>query len=199
MIYLDNAATSYPKPPAVNREIALAAKRYFSNPGRGGYASAIAGAQMIFSARKKLAAFFGTDIQNVAFTYNCTTAVNIALKGILKENDHILISDLEHNAVRRPVHKLVRENKITYDIFETDLYSVQNTLDAIESKLKKETKLIVCTHASNVLGCILPIKQIGELCRKKGICFVVDAAQSAGIIPIDMRKMNIRLRESRAS
>ncbi|MBQ6380107.1 MAG: aminotransferase class V-fold PLP-dependent enzyme [Clostridia bacterium] len=192
MIYLDNSATSYPKPKEVYRCFMNAIKHYFSNPGRGGYDNALLTAEKIFEIREKTAAFFGEDrCENVVFTANCTTAVNTVIKGVLKPGMHVLVSDLEHNAVMRPLEELRRQNKITYDIFSTDFYDDEETLQSIKNAIQPHTKLLFCTHASNVVGAALPIRKIGRLCRQEGILFAVDAAQSAGILPIHKKRDGI--------
>ena len=192
MVYLDNSATSHPKPKSVYQVYKNAIKYYYSNPGRGGYENALLCAEKIYETRTKVAHFFGeSKEENVVFTANCTTSVNLVMKGLLKKGDHVLISDLEHNAVVRCVDKLRRESGIKYDIFSTDFYNDDNTLCSLSSLVKPETKLVFCTHASNVLGVSLPIEKIGAYCHRRGITFAVDAAQSGGILPLDMARMHI--------
>ena len=192
MIYLDNSATSYPKPEGVKSAIYKATKYYYSNPGRGGYSNSLITAQKIFEVREKTAAFFSCeDVQNVVFCLNCTMAINTVIKGILHEGDHVVISDLEHNSVLRPLETLKRQNKIKYDVFETDFYSHDITLLHLRQKVQANTKLVICTHASNVLGIALPIERIGKFCKENHILFCVDAAQTAGILPIDMHLFGI--------
>ncbi len=192
MVYLDNSATSYPKPKSVYHMYKNAIKYYYSNPGRGGYENALLCAEKIYETRKKIADFFGeSNEENVVFTANCTAAVNLVMKGLLKSGDHVLISDLEHNAVLRCVDKLRRESGIKYDIFQTDFYDDEKTLQSVKKLVQPNTKLIFCTHASNVLGVCLPIAKIGAFCYRHGITFAVDAAQSGGILPLNMAKMHI--------
>ena len=165
MVYLDNSATSYPKPKSVYHMYKNAIKYYYSNPGRGGYENALLCAEKIYETRKKIADFFGeSNEENVVFTANCTAAVNLVMKGLLKSGDHVLISDLEHNAVLRCVDKLRRESGIKYDIFQTDFYDDEKTLQSVKKLVQPNTKLIFCTHASNVLGVCLPIAKIGAFC-----------------------------------
>lgn len=192
MIYLDNAATTWPKPPSVQRAVYNALTKYGSNPGRSGYAFSISTSQEIYKCREIAASFFNAKgPECVAFTLNCTSALNMAIKGLLKAGDHVITSSLEHNAVIRPLHALSSQ-KISYDIAEVNLNGNHKaTVNSFESLINKNTKLIVCTHASNVWGLVLPIKEIGQLAKKYGLFFVVDVAQSAGIIPIDMQQMNI--------
>ena len=192
MIYLDNSATSFPKPKEVYDSYKNAIKYYHSNPGRGGYENSIATADKIYEIREKTAAFFGEkNAENVIFTANCTTAINMVLKGLLKPGDHVLISDLEHNAVVRVIEYLKRYSSIEYDIFETDFYDDAKTLKSLRKSLKAQTKLVFCTHASNVLGVCLPIEQIGSFCKQNNLYFAVDGAQSGGILPLDMQRQHI--------
>lgn len=196
MIYLDNAATSFPKPRRVSEEQLHCMQLYGGNPGRGSHALALAAAEKIYECREELASFFGCQTpENVIFTMNTTMALNIVIKGLLQPGDHILISDMEHNAVFRPIYKLACDGRITYDVFETfPNHPSRNTemiCASILEKIRPNTKMLICAHASNICSATLPLAQIGALCRKKGILFVVDAAQSAGHLPIDMQKMQI--------
>ena len=192
MIYLDNSATSYPKPKEVYETYKNAIKYYFSNPGRGGYENSLLSAEKIFETREKVAAFFGEEnAENVVFTANCTTSINMVLKGLLEPGDHVLTSDMEHNAVMRVLEKLKRESSIKYDKFHVDFYDESNTLCSLKKAICPQTKLVICTHASNVTGVCLPLQEIGEICKRYHIFFAVDAAQSGGILPIDVRKQHI--------
>ena len=196
MIYLDNAATSFPKPRRVAMEQLRCMQLYGGNPGRGSHALALAAAEKIYECREELASFFGCqNTENVIFTMNATMAINTVIKGSLRRGDHILISDMEHNAVFRPIYKLAKEGKISYDVFQTYPTDPLRTADkicaSILEKLRPNTRMLICAHASNICSASLPLVQIGALCRKKGILFVVDAAQSAGHLPIDMQEMQI--------
>ena len=196
MIYLDNAATSFPKPRRVAEEQMRCMQLYGGNPGRGSHALALAAAQKIYECREELADFFHLqNPENVIFTMNATMALNTAIKGLLRRGDHVLISDMEHNAVFRPIYKLARDGTITYDVFETFPTNPARTTEmicaSILEKIRPNTRMLVCAHASNICSASLPLKELGNLCRKKGILFVVDAAQSAGHLPIDMQKMQI--------
>ncbi len=196
MIYFDNAATSFPKPKRVAEEQLRCMQLYGGNPGRGSHALAMAAAEKIYECREELAALFcAPSTENVIFTMNTTMSLNIAVKGLLRQGDHVLISDMEHNAALRPVHKLASQGVISYDIFPTFPLDPNRTsadiLASILEKLRFNTKMLICAHASNICSATLPLAEIGALCRKKGILFVVDAAQSAGHLPIDMRKMQI--------
>lgn len=188
MIYFDNAATTAKKPQEVLNAVMNSFKYYSANPGRGGYKLSSRTSNEIFVVRQKIAAFFGAEgPENVVFTSNCTQSINMVLKGVLRKGDHIVISSLEHNAVMRPLKKM----GINYSVAEVSLTDNKKTLENFESAIMPNTKLIFCTGASNVCGRLLPIDKIGELCKKKRIMFGIDAAQIAGIIPIDMKKMYI--------
>lgn len=192
MIYLDNAATSGTKPERVINAVNLALRKYSANPGRSGHKLSLEASQLIFEARSAVKDFFAADLEeNVVFTMNCTHAINIVIKGVLQGGDHVITSDLEHNAVMRPLERLKKENKITYDIAEVDMYDDNKTADNFKKLITPKTKLIICTGASNVLGHILPIEKIGKLCHDNNVLFAVDAAQTAGVVPINMQKQNI--------
>jgi len=196
MIYLDNAATSFPKPRRVAEEQMRCMQFYGGNPGRGSHALALAAAEKIYECREELASFFGSpNPENVIFTMNTTMALNTAIKGLLRHGDHVLLSDMEHNAVFRPIYKLAREGVIHYDVFDTFPNISTRTPEMICAsmleKIRPNTRMLICAHASNICSATLPLKEIGTLCRKKEILFVVDAAQSAGHLPIDMAEMQI--------
>lgn len=196
MIYLDNAATSYPKPARVLRKTEAIIRCGLGNPGRGSHSLSRASADIVYEARENTAAFFGSEKpENVVFTYNDTYAINMTLFGLLVSGDHVLISDMEHNSVYRPIAALEKSGRIKFDIFDTMCLSENRSADAIcagiEKLIKPETRLLVCAHTSNICSATLPIKEIGALCRRKDIIFMVDAAQSAGHIPINMNEMNI--------
>ncbi len=196
MIYFDNAATSFPKPRKVCREIYRCMESYSGNPGRGGHSLSRRAAEAVYLCREKTAAFFGSSSpENVVFTYNDTYALNMAIRGVLHEGGHVLISDMEHNSVYRPIAAMAEEGLISYDIFDTGLsdarFDPSKAIMSIKSLIKKETRLLVCLHSSNICSAVLPVREIGRLCRERGITFILDAAQSAGHIPIDMEEMNI--------
>lgn len=190
MIYLDNSATTFPKPSSVRRAVNLANLNYSFNSGRGGYRKSSQTASKIFSVREKAGAFFGCQPQNIVFTHNCTHALNIAVNGLVKQGDRILISSLEHNAVARPVNALALKGVADFDIFD---YSPDpnRVIENINSRLKPSVRLIVCTCASNVFGCTLPVNEIAALAAEKGIYFILDAAQGAGIFNINCEKQGI--------
>jgi len=196
MIYLDNAATTFPKPQGVPREVLRCISEYCGNPGRSGHALSLAAAKKVFECREVLCDLFGvSDPSRVIFTQNTTHSLNLIIKGILSEGDHVIISDMEHNSVLRPIEKLFADGIAEYSVFGTfpDKTGGRDelVLRSIESLIKKNTRLLVCSHASNICSVSLPIRKIGDLCRARGILFAVDAAQSAGILPINVEKMNI--------
>jgi cysteine desulfurase family protein len=196
MIYLDNAATSFPKPRRVCEEQMRCMQYYCGNPGRGAHALSMAAAEKIYECREEAASFFGSSHpENVIFTLNTTMSLNLAIKGLLHRGDHVLISDMEHNAVWRPVELLSQRGIITYDVFSTydptRQRSAAEICGAILEKLRANTRMLICAHASNICSASLPLAEIGALCRKKDILFVVDAAQSAGHLPIDVEGMQI--------
>lgn len=192
MIYLDNSATSFPKPMSVNNAVSQAMKIYGANPGRSGHTMSKKSGLEIERTRKTVADFFGAhDIKNVAFTLNCTQAINMVIKGILKSGDHVIVSNLEHNAVMRPIRKLQKINYIDYTVAEVYPEDFDRTVDSFRNSINSKTSLIICTHASNVLGIRLPIERIAAMAKIYEIPILVDAAQSAGLLPINIKNMGI--------
>ncbi len=187
MIYFDNAATSFKKPATVINAVGYSLTRLSANPGRGSHKLSLAAAEQIYNARKAAAEMFGAEPENVIFTSGCTHSINMVLKGALNEGEHIIISSLEHNAVVRPLTAL----KADYTIAKVSLLDDEETVSNFEKAIKPNTKMIFCTAASNVTGKILPIEKIASLCKKRGLLLGVDAAQSAGVIPINMEKIGI--------
>ena len=190
IIYLDNAATTFPKPESVIMSTIDCMKSYCGNPGRGSHFLALKSSEKVFEAREAVSQLFGASPENVIFTLNTTYALNTAIKGIMKGGGHALISNMEHNSVLRPLARLAADNVAHYDVFKAydkkrDL-SPQEIIDNIIKKLRPSTKLLVCIHSSNICAYTLPIREIGQFCRRHGIIFCVDAAQSAGHIPINM-------------
>ena len=190
MIYFDNAATTYPKPSSVLASAVLAMKKYSFNSGRGGYKESIKAGEMIYSVREKVASMFGFEPQNVAFTKNCTEALNMAIKGSVKSGDHIIISSLEHNSVSRVAEKLFDDGIIDYDIAKYS-YNDDETVANFENLIKPNTTLVVCMHSSNAFGVTFPVAKIGKMCKLHGIRFVVDGAQGAGVADINVKRDNI--------
>jgi cysteine desulfurase family protein len=193
MIYLDNAATTFPKPNSVKNEIIRCMTEYGGNPGRSGHPLSLAASEAVYRVRESVADFFGIKkAENIVFTQNCTAALHLALYGIAKKGDHFLISDLEHNSVLRIVDALTHEKGVTYDIFHA-LGTDEDILQDIRSKCKTHTKAIISLHASNICPHLLPITKIGAFCHRKGLAFIVDAAQSAGIYDIDITRDHISI------
>lgn len=191
MIYFDNAATTFQKPPSVMREMMRCMREYCGNPGRSGHKISMRAAEAIYDCRMNMAEFFGiSKPENVIFTMNTTHAINLALGGILRRRDHVLISNLEHNSVARPVTAFAEKGIITYGIFNA-LCNDDEVIRNIEEKITPYTRVIVTLHASNICPHILPIAKIGALCKKHGIIYIVDAAQSAGIYDINIKENNI--------
>lgn len=191
IIYLDNAATSFPKPPAVLERMAGDYARFGVSPGRGSYDLAVCASELVWEARKKVAAFFnGPAAERVIWTACATDALNTAILGLLKPGDHVISTRLEHNSVLRPLFHLREKYGITYDLVPFDGQGLVDPRD-VEKAIKSNTRLVVVTHASNVLGTVQPIGEIGGICLEYGIPLVVDTAQSAGHIPVDMHECNI--------
>ena len=191
MIYFDNAATTFQKPPSVMREMMRCMREYCGNPGRSGHKISMRAAEAIYDCRMNMAEFFGiSKPENVIFTMNTTHAINLALGGILRRRDHVLISNLEHNSVARSVAAFAEKGIITYGIFNA-LCNDDEVIRNIEEKITPYTRVIVTLHASNICPHILPIAKIGALCKKHGIIYIVDAAQSAGIYDINIKENNI--------
>lgn len=186
MIYFDNGATTFPKPRTVVNAVDRALRYYGANPGRSGHNMSLKASEIMYDCRKNAAELFNADSpEKIIFTYNCTAALNYVIKGILKEGDHAVISSLEHNAVLRPLENL-KENGVEYSIAD---YSPddEETINNFRNAIRPNTKLVICTHASNVFGVRLPVERIAALCRIHGILFCVDAAQTAGVVPISLK------------
>ncbi|KAA8670507.1 aminotransferase class V-fold PLP-dependent enzyme [Clostridium sp. MT-14] len=189
--YLDNAATSYPKPNVVINTISNFMKNIGATAGRGAYKSAITADRLIFDCRNNICKLFnGKDPSKVIFTYNITDSLNILINGILNPGDHVITSSLEHNSVWRPLKTLQRDKNIQISQVPCTSKGITNPKD-VEKLIRENTKFIVFTHASNVLGTIQPIREIGALAKKHNIIFLVDSAQTAGAYPIDVQKDNI--------
>lgn len=196
MIYLDHAATSFPKPREVLSEMTRCMRFYGGNPGRGSHSLSLAAAEKVYACRRAAAELVGSrHPERLAFTLNATSAINTVVKGLLHTGDHVLISDMEHNAVLRPVARLAREGRITYTVFPTMLLEEGRSPARITARLARlvrpNTRMLICAHASNICSASLPLEALGEFCRKRGILFVVDVAQSLGHLPIDVEEMKI--------
>lgn len=185
MIYLDNGATSFPKPLSVRQNVDISLKKFSANPGRSGHSLSLRAAKEIFECRKRLKELFNVNSEEeIIFTENCTMALNTVIFGLLSEGDHVLISSMEHNSVTRPLESL-KDKGVTYSTFDYS-YDDNETVDNVRNLIKPETKLVICTHASNVFGFRFPIERICALCHAYGILFCVDSAQSAGVFDIDV-------------
>ena len=189
-IYFDNGSTSWPKAPGVAKAMSELLTNGAFNINRGNYEGAYEVESVVYETRELLADLFHCpDSRNVIFTPGITHSLNYFIKGFLKSGDHVIVSGLEHNAVMRPLHQMT-EKGVIYDVAPTDLEGVVDT-EAVEALIRPETKAIVMTHASNVCGTVVPIKEIGALCKKHNVFFVVDSAQSAGTIDVNMQECNI--------
>ena len=184
MIYLDSGATSFPKPVQVANAVALAL-RNCANPGRGGYPAAMEAARQVYRCRERAAEMFDCQPEQVVFTSNCTHGLNIAIGSLASPGSRVVISGFEHNAVTRPLHKMgARIRAVGRKLFDQ-----QDTLERFEDALKEGADLAVFTHVSNVFGYILPVEEMSELCRRYRVPFVVDAAQSAGSLPVKLGQL----------
>ena len=191
MIYFDNAATSFPKPPQVVDAVVEFMTKIGANPGRAGHSQSVKAGEIVFEARKKIARFFGVrSPMNVVFTSNATEALNTAVKGLLRDGDHVITSSMEHNSVIRPLNRLAQDGIITFSVLDGDERGVLS-VEEVEKAIKPETRVVVLNHMSNVTGAVQPVRELGELCRSKGVLIILDCAQSAGIIPISLDADNI--------
>ncbi len=190
-IYLDNAATSFPKPEAVYQAVDRA-QRESASPGRGGHSRSLAASRIVFDAREAVAGLFAIgDAARVVFTANATEAINLALFGLLQPGDRVVTSTMEHNAVTRPLRALQEKGVQTVKIPADERGFVDP--DAIKKACAEKTRMVVLSHCSNVTGTLQPIEEIGPWCRKHGILFLLDAAQSAGLFDIDVEALGIDL------
>jgi cysteine desulfurase family protein len=193
MIYLDNAATSYPKPEPVYLALDQFARTSLANPGRAGHKMALAAERSLDDARHLLNVLFnGEAPERFAFTLNCTDALNMAFKGVLQDGDHVVTTDLEHNSVSRPLRRMELDGHITLTRVKADGGGTIDP-DDVRRAITPKTRLVALTHASNVLGTVQPVAEVGRIVRERGALFLVDAAQTAGVVPIDVRAMQIDL------
>lgn len=204
MVYLDNAATTFPKPARVCDEMCRCMRGYCGNPGRGAHPIAMAAAGKVFECRERLASFFGAPgADHVIMTPNATAALNLAIKGLVsadacargQERIHLIISDLEHNSVLRPVERLLRDGLADYSVFPTGAErggaGAEEILAGISRLICRRTRAVICTAASNICSVRLPLREIGAMCRGRGILFIVDGAQGAGHFLINVANMCI--------
>jgi cysteine desulfurase family protein len=192
-IYLDNAATSFPKPESVYRALDVFARQDLANPGRAGHKMALAAERALDDCRHLLNQLFGgKGPERWIFTLNCTDALNMAFKGVLADGDHVLTTDLEHNSVSRPLRALELAGRISLTRIAADGGGTIDP-DALRRAITPRTRLLALTHASNVLGTVQPVAEVGRIAREHDLLFLVDAAQTAGVLPIDVQEMNIDL------
>jgi cysteine desulfurase family protein len=193
MIYLDNAATSWPKAPGVGPAMADFIQNSAGNPGRGVHRLALAAARTVETTRSRLAARFGiADPARLVFTTSTTAGINLALKGLIGENDHVLTTTMEHNAVTRPLHALAKQRGARVEKVSARPDGHVEAEDLI-TRIRPDTRLVVMAHASNVCGALQPVAEIGAACRRLGVPLLVDAAQTAGLFPIDVAAMGISM------
>ena len=189
--YFDNAASSWPKPPGVAEAMAEAVVSYGANPGRGSHRMAVDASKAMFRTRKKLAALFGIRNPNdIAFALNTTAALNLAILGYAKPGDHVICTAVEHNSVRRPLEWLKEKKGVQVTYVETSETGELDPL-SVQRSLRPDTRLIVANHSSNLLGSIVPLEDIGEIAKSHGAALLVDAAQTAGVLDIDVARMGI--------
>lgn len=190
-IYLDNAATTWPKPDSVHRYMSEFYREFGVNPGRSGYDRARECEEMVHRCRSKLAAFFGSaDPDRLIFAYNATDALNQVIQGVLSSGDHAITTTLEHNSVLRPLWHMSEERGVEATHLPFDGAGFIDP-DSLRKAIKPNTRLVVINHGSNVIGTAQPVGEIGKICRDRGIFFAIDASQTAGVVPIDIEAMNI--------
>ncbi len=192
-IYFDNAATSSPKPPEVLERVSAALTEFNANPGRSGHSVALSAAREVLSTRERLASLMNAGEEtNIAFAFNCTDALNLAIKGALRYGDHVITTQLEHNSVLRPINALAARGRISLSIVPPRADGFVDPED-IRASIRKNTRLIAVTHASNVTGAIQPVAAIGELARREGILYLIDGAQAIGAMPVNVRALSCDL------
>ena len=191
-IYLDNSATTYPKPDVVYKFMDSFYREHGVNPGRSGFDAALEAEEIVMNTRKILTDFFNTggEANRLTFSYNASDSLNMIIQGLVSKGDHVITTMLEHNSVLRPLYHLEMNEviKVTYIMFDEKGYV---NPDDIKNAIRKNTKMVVINHCSNVIGTIQPIAEIGKICKEAGVLLVVDTTQSAGTIPIDMQAMGI--------
>lgn len=192
LIYLDNSATTYPKPDAVYKFMDSFYREHGVNPGRSGFDAALEAEEIVMNTRRLLTEFFnaGSDINRLTFSYNASDSLNMVLQGLAEKGDHVITTMLEHNSVLRPLFHLEKNGVIQVSYIKFDEKGYINP-DDIKKAIRKNTKMVVVNHCSNVIGTIQPVAEIGRICKEAGVLFVVDSTQSAGTIPIDMKAMGI--------
>ena len=189
-IYFDNAATTFPKPRSVTDATVRTVTKFCANPGRSSHSLALRASEEVYECRHRLSQLFGCPDENAVFTLNATYAINLALKSVLRRGDHVLISDVEHNAVLRPVSALAQRGLISYGIYRASA-DPDEICKEITERITPKTALVCACHRSNVCNLLIPCGAVGELCRRHGLYFILDASQSAGTVPIDMERDRI--------
>ncbi len=193
MIYLDNAATSHPKPDVVIKAVVDALTAYNANPGRSGHARALAAARIVLEARERLATLIGAeDPLSVIHCFNCTDALNLAIKGVLRRGDHVVTSMAEHNSVLRVLTELSDRGQISVSMLPTNAEGVLEP-SVVEKAITTKTRLVALTQASNVTGALQPVREVGALCAENGFLFLVDGAQVLGELPVDVKAIGCHL------
>lgn len=189
-LYLDNAATTYPKPPEVYSAVLNYMVNIGANPGRGGHSSSLEGSRIVYKCREALMNLFSFDkLENVIFTSNITSSLNILIKSIVKDGWHVITTSMEHNSVLRPLSSISNSKSIELDILPCSSEGILD-INLFKSKIKSNTKLVVISHSSNVVGAIQPLEEIGRICKENGIYLIIDSAQTAGVVPIDFYSIN---------
>ena len=191
LIYLDNSATTFPKPEVVYSFMDTFYRSHGVNPGRSGFDAAIETEDMVNNTRKMLTELFnGDDSERLTFSYNASDSLNLLIQGLAEKGDHVVTTMLEHNSVLRPLHHLVLDGtiEVTHVPFDENGYVHP---DDIKKAIKKNTKFVIVNHCSNVIGTIQPVAEIGKICKEQGVYFLLDSSQSAGAVPIDMKAMGI--------
>jgi cysteine desulfurase family protein len=192
MIYFDNAATSWPKPPRVKEAMVRFMDEIGANPGRSGHLLSIEAARVLHETREALSLCFHVkDSSRIVFTQNATESINLGLKGLLKPKDHVITSSMEHNSVMRPLRDLEKKG-IELSIVPCSPKGILDPVE-VENKIRYNTRMVVLNHASNVTGTLLPVREVGVIARNHDLLFLVDAAQTAGVYPIDMEEDRIDL------
>jgi cysteine desulfurase / selenocysteine lyase len=191
IIYLDNAATTFPKPPRVLEEMLEAYTRLGVSPGRGSYDLSMEAEERVMGVRRQISQFFGgSNAERVIFSYNATDALNTLIQGLIKPGAHVVSSRLEHNSVLRPLHHLSEQGIIGYDLVPFNPDGLSDPA-SVAKAIRPNTCFVILTHASNVLGTVQPVEQIGEVCRKRGVPLLLDVTQTAGLIPIRMDEWGV--------
>ncbi len=193
LIYFDNAATAWPKPESVYQYMINFYRATGVNPGRSGFDLALEAGSLLDKLRKRMTKFFGGDEDTpdrLCFGYNATDALNLIIYGLLGPGDHVITTNVEHNSVIRPINHLVRDANVSVTFLPFDGSGFINPDDVLRA-IRPNTKLVIMNHGSNVIGTVQPVKDVGRICQEHGITFAIDTAQTAGVIPINMKEMNI--------